>query len=484
MTKISFTNYLLSTETTNALNDLGYKEPTNVQDKVIPLMLAKKDLVVKSQTGSGKTAAYGIPICELVDWKENKPQALVLTPTRELAYQVKEDFINIGRYKRIKAAAIFGRQPFSAQKLELKQKTHVVVGTPGRVIDHIERGSIALEKIDFLVIDEADKMLNMGFIEQVEAIISHLPKERVTCIFSATLPERIKKLTQYYMNTPLNVEINGTDLITDNIEHSLYRVSEVNKLSLLTDITVIQNPDSCIIFCNTKDRVDNVYNELKAAGYSCNKLHGGMEQKDRLKIMKAFKRGEFRYLIATDVAARGIDIDNISLVINYEISMEKENYVHRIGRTGRAGREGRAITFVTTKEERYLHDIEEYIGFDIPVMSIPLEEEVLDKKSDFKAKMKVLPTIRKLKSEQLNKKIMKLYFNGGKKKNLRAIDFVGTIAKIEGVTAEDIGIITIMDTMTYVEILNGKGELVLKTMKETTIKGKMLKISKAKKITK
>lgn len=481
MTKISFTNYLLSTETTNALNDLGYKEPTNVQDKVIPLMLAKKDLVVKSQTGSGKTAAYGIPICELVDWKENKPQALVLTPTRELAYQVREDFINIGRYKRIKAAAIFGRQPFSAQKLELKQKTHVVVGTPGRVIDHIERGSIALEKIDFLVIDEADKMLNMGFIEQVEAIISHLPKERVTCIFSATLPERIKKLTQYYMNTPLNVEINGTNLVTDNIEHSLYRVSEANKFFLLMDITIIQNPDSCIIFCNTKDRVDNVCNELKAAGYSCNKIHGGMEQKDRLKIMKAFKRGEFRYLIATDVAARGIDIDNISLVINYEVSMEKEDYVHRIGRTGRAGREGRAITFVTTKEERYLHDIEEYIGFEIPVMSIPLEEEVLDKKSDFKAKMKVLPTIRKPKSEQLNKEIMKLYFNGGKKKNLRAIDFVGTIAKIEGVTAEDIGIITIMDTMTYVEILNGKGELVLKTMKETTIKGKLLKVSKAKK---
>lgn len=481
MTKISFTNYLLSKETTNALNDLGYKEPTFVQDKVIPLMLEKKDLVVKSQTGSGKTAAYGIPICELVDWIENKPQALVLTPTRELAFQVKEDFTNIGRYKRIKATAVFGRQPFAGQKSELKQKTHVVVGTPGRVLDHIDRGTIALDKIEYLVIDEADKMLNMGFIHQVEAIIEHLPKERVTSVFSATLPQEVKRLIQKFMNNPLNIEIEGEDLITDNIDHFIYKVAENNKFSLLSDVTVMENPDSCIIFCNTKDRVDIVCKDLKAVGYDCNKIHGGMEQDDRLRVMKAFGGGEFRYLIATDVAARGIDIENISLVINYDISLEKEDYVHRTGRTGRAGKEGRAITFVTKREERYLYDIQEYIGFEIPVMSMPLKEEVMVKASEFEAKMKALPTIRKPKSEQLNKQIMKLYFNGGKKKNLRAVDFVGTIAKIDGVTAEDIGIITIMDTISYVEILNGKGPLVLKTMKETTIKGKQLKVSKANK---
>lgn len=201
MCKESFKDYQLSNEIVKALDSLEYEKPTAVQSKVIPLALEKKDLVVKSQTGSGKTASYGIPICELVDWKENKPQALILTPTRELAVQVKEDFINIGRFKRIKATAIYGKQPFAIQKTELKQKTHVVVGTPGRVFDHIEKGTLSLDKINYLVIDEADEMLNMGFIEQVEAIIKELPRKRVTMLFSATLPEEIKKLSLNYMKT-------------------------------------------------------------------------------------------------------------------------------------------------------------------------------------------------------------------------------------------------------------------------------------------
>lgn len=481
MGKKSFKDYQLSNEIVNALDHLGFENPTEVQSKVIPLVLNKTDLVVKSQTGSGKTASYGIPICELIEWEENKPQALILTPTRELAVQVKEDFINIGRFKRIKATAVYGKQPIAIQKTELKQKTHVVVGTPGRVLDHIERGTLTLDRINYLVIDEADEMLNMGFIDQVEAIINELPRNRVTMLFSATIPDEVKKLSTNYMKTPTDIEIKAAGLTTDKIDHSLFEVAEDNKLSLLEDVTIIENPDSCIIFCRTKDRVDTLYNQLADLRYSCDKIHGGMEQDDRLHVMNDFKRGEFRYLIATDVAARGIDIDNITHVINYDLPLEKDSYVHRTGRTGRAGQKGKAITFVTPFEDRFLSEIEEYIGFKIPKMSAPSKEEVSNKMADFEAKMNVEPTIKQPKSEKLNKQIMKLYFNGGKKKKLRAVDFVGTIAKIEGVTVEDIGIITIQDTVSYVEILNDKGPLVLKKMKNTTIKGKLLKVHEAKK---
>lgn len=481
MSETKFKDYELSNEIILALDSLGYEQPTEVQRKVIPLALAKTDLVVKSQTGSGKTASYGIPICEAIDWLENKPQALVLTPTRELAVQVKEDFTNIGRLKRIKATAVYGKQPIAIQKTELKQKTHVVVGTPGRTLDHIERGTLVLDKIQYLVIDEADEMLNMGFIEQVESIIKQVPQNRVTMLFSATLPEKVKDLALKYMKTPTDVEIKATGLTTDKIDHSLYVVEEEQKLAVLRNVTIVENPDSCIIFCRTKDRVDTLCEQLINFGYSCDKIHGGMVQDARLEVMNDFKRGDFRYLVATDVAARGIDIDNITHVINYDLPLEKESYVHRTGRTGRAGLQGKAITLVTPFEDRFLSEIEDYIGFEIPNKVAPTEEEASQKKAAFEAKMDIEPALKKAKSEKLNEHIMKLYFNGGKKKKLRAVDFVGTIAKINGVTVEDIGIITITDTFTYVEILNNKGPIVLKNMKKTTIKGKLLKVYEANK---
>lgn len=479
MDKRSFNDYKLSEEIANALDGLEYDIPTEVQTRVIPLALEKKDLIVKAQTGSGKTAAYGIPICELIDWMENKPQALILTPTRELAVQVKEDITNIGRFKRIKAAAIYGRHPFAIQKTELKQKTHVVVGTPGRVMDHIEKGTLALSQISYLVIDEADKMLNMGFIDQVVDIIKELPNDRVTMLFSATMPEAVKNLSLNYMKEPINIDINEEGITTAEIDHSLYKAFEGDKFELLTDVTVVENPDSCIIFCRTKDRVDMVCDRLVTMGYPCDKIHGGMEQDDRLAAMKHFKRGDFRYLVATDVAARGIDVENITLVINYDIPMEKESYVHRTGRTGRAGLKGKAITFVAPSEKRYLHDIEELIGFEIPEITKPYKEVVAEHQSAFDDKINAKPQRKKMKSDQLNQNIMKLRFSGGKKKKLRATNFVGVISNIEGVTAEDIGIITLQDTLTFVEILNGKGPLVLEAMKETTICGKQLKVSKA-----
>ncbi|MFK3814776.1 ATP-dependent RNA helicase DbpA [Bacillus halotolerans] len=476
-----FKNYQISHDILRALEGLGYTEPTEVQRSVIPAALERKDLVVKSQTGSGKTAAFGIPLCELADWDENKPQALVLTPTRELAVQVKEDITNIGRFKRIKATAVFGKSSFDKQKAELKQKSHIVVGTPGRVLDHIEKGTLPLDRLSYLVIDEADEMLNMGFIDQVEAIIKHLPTERTTMLFSATLPEDIEKLSRQYMQNPEHIEIKAAGLTTRNIEHAVIQVREENKFSLLKDVLITENPDSCIIFCRTKEHVNQLTDELDDLGYPCDKIHGGMIQEDRFDVMNEFKRGEYRYLVATDVAARGIDIENIALVINYDLPLEKESYVHRTGRTGRAGNQGKAISFVAPFEKRFLAEIEEYIGFGIQTLEAPSQEEIAKKKPDFLAKLKDRPKIKKDKSEELNKDIMKLYFNGGKKKKIRAVDFVGTIAKIDGVSADDIGIITIMDNASYVEILNGKGPHVLKAMKDTTVKGKKLKVNKANK---
>jgi ATP-dependent RNA helicase DeaD len=479
MSETKFKDYNLSDEIVRALESLGYQHPTEVQAAVIPTALEKKDLTVKSRTGSGKTAAFGIPICELVDWEENKPQALILTPTRELAVQVKEDLTNIGRFKRIKATAVYGRESFAKQKFELKQKSHLVVGTPGRVLDHIEKGTLDLERLEYFVIDEADEMLNMGFIDQVKAIINELPEDRMTMLFSATLPQDIEQLCHRYMNNPKDIVIAGTEETISQIDHFLYMVRQDDKFELLQNISIIENPDSCIIFCRTQEQVDQVFRQLDQLDYTCERIHGGMMQEDRFAVMNDFRRGKFRYLIATDVAARGIDIDNISLVINYDLPSDKESYVHRTGRTGRAGKAGKAISLVTPKEESFIKDIEGYIGLKIHKQTLPSREEVTHAKGAFEEKMNEQPTLKKDKNEQLNKEIMKLYFNGGKKKKLRAVDFVGTLAKIDGITSEDIGIITILDNVTYVDILNGKGPMVIQIMKNTTIKGKLLKVYKA-----
>ncbi|MFP7298384.1 DEAD/DEAH box helicase [Neobacillus niacini] len=479
MSEKLFEDYQLSEEINRALRVLKYDNPTEVQKEVIPKALKNLDLVVKSQTGSGKTASFAIPICEKMEWEEKNPQTLILTPTRELAVQVREDVTNIGRFKRIKAMAVYGKEPFSKQKEELKQKTHVVVGTPGRTLDHIERGTLELDKIKYLIIDEADEMLNMGFIDEVEAIIKELPEDRVTMVFSATLPKDVENLCHQYMMDPVHIDIGATGVTTNTIEHALLEVKDEEKVSLLKDVTVVENPDSCIIFCRTKENVEHVYAELEKAHYSCERLHGGLEQEDRFGVMDGFKMGNFRYLVATDVAARGIDIDNVTLIVNYDVPMEKESYVHRTGRTGRAGNKGKAITFATPYEVKFVKAIERYIGFEIPKVEGPTPEEVTSGKAAFEEKLSGRRVVRNNKSARINKDITKLHFSGGKKKKLRAVDFVGTISNIPGVSAEDIGIITIQDNLTYVDILNGKGSLVLQAMEQTTVKGKKLKVSKA-----
>lgn len=479
MTTANFNDYQLSNDLLKAISLLNFNIPTRVQDQVIPAVLGQKDVIVESQTGSGKTAAFAIPICELIDWDENKPQALVIAPTRELAIQVKEDIFNIGRFKRVKVSAIYGKAPFYDQEKELKQKTHVVVGTPGRIIDHIERGTFDTSQVKYLVIDEADEMLDMGFLEQIETIITGLSKERVTVVLSATMPSDIEDLAEKYMKNPVRVEVEEQNPTAEKICQERYNVEQLDKIKLLRDIMIVENPDTCMIFCNTKQKVDEVCNELAKLRYTCQKIHGGMEQRDRLRVMNDFKKGYFRYLVATDVAARGIDIDNITLVINFDIPQDVESYVHRIGRTGRQNNTGRAITFVTQNEHRFLNDIQQYIGKEIALRERPDKETVNNFKSQFVEKISSRPEIKETKGAQLSKEIMKLHINAGKKTKMRPVDIVGTLCNIQGMTAADIGIINIVDVSTFVEILNNKGELVLRALQNTPVKGRIRRVSKA-----
>ena len=475
----TFNEFKLSSDILKALNGLGYHEATEVQAQVIPTILNKEDLMVQSKTGSGKTASYGIPVCEQIDWEENKPQALILTPTRELAVQVQEELMHIGRFKRLKVVAVYGKSPFKDQVRELKQKTHIVVGTPGRVLDHIERGTLNLQQIKSVILDEADEMLNMGFIETVEMILKMTPKARQTMLFSATMPNAIKKLAKNYLSQPTEIKIESKSIATDLVEHELYPVRMQEKVRLLQDLLTVQNPERCIIFCSTREAVDALYQGSKAKGYPVNRLHGGLEQKDRLDIMRQFKMGRFAYLVATDVAARGIDVSGMTHVFNFDLPEEKDAFVHRIGRAGRAGEKGKAITFVTPFETKWLEEIQNYIGFELPVAERPVATEVEKSRAAFEAKLKAKPKMRMEKRADVNREIMKIYLNGGKKKKLRAIDFVGTILSIEGIEKEDIGIIDIQENVTYIDILNGKGWSVIDGLKTKTIKGKKLKVQKA-----
>ncbi|MGL5151442.1 MAG: DEAD/DEAH box helicase [Clostridium sp.] len=472
-----FSQFKISKDILKAIDALGWKEPSDVQIKAIPNIIENKDIIVKSQTGSGKTGAFAIPLCEKVIWDDKEPQVLILTPTRELAIQVKEDISNIGFYKRVRPVALFGKQPFSDQTRELKQKCHIVVGTPGRVLDHIKRKTLNTSSIKYLVLDESDEMLNMGFINEVENIIRTLPKKRVTLMFSATMPQEIITLSNKHMINPVNIEIQSKKLITDNIEHSLYKVDYQEKLDFLKKLLIEEVPETAVVFCKTKENVEIVYNALNQSRISADKIHGGMLQKDRLYSMDKFRKGNFRILVATDVAARGIDVEGITHVINFDLPVEKDSYVHRIGRTGRAGANGKAISIVTQREQRLLEEIENYIGFKIN----EAEFNQNNKASDSLNILKTKPATKRDKSKNIKNEVTKIYLNGGKKKKIRAGDIVGAITRIDGVSGDDIGIIDVQDSVSYVDILNGKGNKVVSSLTNMTIKGKKLKVEKARK---
>lgn len=481
--KIHFSDYMLHKDILKALDLLELNTPTPIQREVIPHVLQKHDCIAQAQTGSGKTASYAIPLCELVEWEENKPQVMILTPTRELAMQVQQEITDIGKLKRIKAPALYGKQSFKGQEKDLKQKSHMVVGTPGRVLDHLERGTLFTGCIGYLVIDEADEMFHMGFIEQVEQILSYLPNDRVTLLFSATMPKEVVRLAEQYMHNPVQITIEGEQLSSRKITHSYYSCDGMHtdeRIDLLKNILKVHNPDSCIIFANMRSEVEDIYDALWDDGFSCGRLHGGMEQWERTEVMRDFKKGLFRYLVATDVAARGIDVENISLVVNYELPHEWETYIHRIGRTGRAGQNGMAISLLERYEQSELKVLEKLLEQEIAELTLPDETAMEQAEAAFRAKMDEEPEEKGNRNAALKEQILKLQIDDGKKAKIRPVDIVGTICAIPGLEAKDIGVIQILDWTSTVEILNGKGQLVLDTLQTKPIKAKVRKVRVAK----
>lgn len=479
MNQNKFSDYKLDPTIIRALQVLKYDEPTKVQQEVMPYLLNKKDIIVKSQTGSGKTAAFGIPLCQIVDWEERAPQALVLTPTRELATQIKDEIFNIGRYKRIKVEALFGKSSYQSQVKNLKQRTHIVVATPGRLFDHIYRGTIDLSKIKTVIIDEADEMFAMGFIDQVEQILQRLPRKRTTALFSATMPKAVKNLSESFLKNPQTIEIKATNDSKKKIHQEFVRVEDDYKLVALKNLLVVKNPESSILFCNTKIMVDNLTKQLQKSGIAVNMLHGGMEQSDRSQVIQDFKRGYFRHLVATDVAARGIDVADIELVVNYDLPEKAETYVHRIGRTARFKNSGNALSLVNHHDKGQFDMILEAQDRLIEEIEVPSKSIVEKYQIEFDEKQSKKPMLRKEKGHDFKDDIMKIHINAGKKTKMRPGDVVGALCNIEGMTGDDIGVINLMDISTFVEILNGKGEMVLKELQRMPIKGRMRRVSRS-----
>jgi len=356
-----------------AIEEMGFEVPTEVQSKAIPQILNKEDMIVVSKTGSGKTAVFGIPILQMTDSEAEGPQGLILTPTRELAVQVDSDLKQMSKHLKHKTIAVYGQHSMNVEIQALKMGASIVTGTPGRVYDHIRHGNLVTKHVRFLVLDEADRMLDMGFIDQVVQIIKTLPKDRVTLLFSATIPNEIRKICREYMNHPVTIEIESDTKTVDTIKQEYYRMNKNEKRTQLNRLLLVELPESCMIFCNTRIAVDNVQSFLSRKGYASQALHGDIPQGKRMKTIEQFKQGEFHLLVATDIAARGIHIDNLSLVINYDVPLEKDGYVHRIGRTGRAGNGGHAITFVTGEDIMNLYAIEEHIGALIAEADLPSE---------------------------------------------------------------------------------------------------------------
>ena len=381
METVRFEEMGLSEEIQKAVRYMGFEEASPIQAKAIPAMISGIDLIGQAQTGTGKTAAFGIPILEKVDPKLKKLQAIVLCPTRELAIQVADEIRNLSRYMHgIKVLPIYGGQDIVKQIRSLKSGTQIVIGTPGRVMDHMRRKTMKLDFVHTVVLDEADEMLNMGFRE--EFVLSGVPEERQTVLFSATMPKPIMEITKKFQNNAKVIKVTKKELTVPNIEQYYYDVKPKKKEEVLSRLLDIYSPRLSVVFCNTKKQVDLLVNALLGRGYFAAGLHGDMKQEQRDRVMQGFRTGKTEILVATDVAARGIDVDEVEAVFNYDLPQDDEYYVHRIGRTGRAGREGRAFSFVSGKEVYKLKEIQRYCKTKIYAQKVPSLNDVANTKME------------------------------------------------------------------------------------------------------
>ena len=412
---MKFNELHLSTELLAEIEKAGFVEASPIQEQTIPLAMAGKDVIGQAQTGTGKTAAFGFPTLEKIDTDNPAVQALVIAPTRELAVQSQEELFRFGRSKGVKVRSVYGGSSIEKQIKALKSGAHIVVGTPGRLLDLIKRKALKLNQIETLILDEADEMLNMGFLEDIESIISRVPEERQTLLFSATMPDAIKRIGVKFMKEPEYVKIAAKELTTELVDQYYIRVKENEKFDTMTRLMDVEQPELSIVFGRTKRRVDELTRGLKIRGFRAEGIHGDLDQGKRLRVLRDFKNGNLDVLVATDVAARGLDISGVTHVYNYDIPQDPESYVHRIGRTGRAGKSGQSITFVAPNEMGYLQIIENLTKKRMKGLKPATAEEA------FQAKKKV--ALKKIERDFADESIRSNFEKFGKDARKLAAEF-------------------------------------------------------------
>lgn len=521
---VAFGQISLSKKVAQAIFDMGFEEPSPIQAKAIPAILEGRDMIGQAQTGTGKTAAFGIPMAEKLDPRDGRVQALVLCPTRELAIQVAQEIAKIGRHVDLKALPVYGGQSIDRQIRALRFGVQVVIGTPGRILDHLSRKTLRLNNVQMLVLDEADEMLDMGFIEDIEGIIKETPVERQTLLFSATMPLQIQKLARQYMKDPEFVTISRDKLTVPLIEQVYYECKEAQKSDALCRVLDMEDIGSAIIFCRTKRGVDELVASLETRGYFAEGLHGDLTQAQRDRVMKKFREGNAELLVATDVAARGLDVENVTHVINYDVPQDPESYVHRIGRTGRAGRKGIAVTLINYREYRQLKLIERVTKARIQRRDLPSMADIMERQKeahkervlqllaaghfgDYKSiisemadeydPMEIAAAALKLLVEGPDGEkeieeapefgntgaepgMVRLFMNIGRGQGIRPQDIVRTVAEEAGIPGNVIGVINIYDKFTFVEVPEDVAGRVLGVMHQNMIKGRKISVEPAK----
>lgn len=541
METMCFEDLSLNPEILRAVAEMGFEEASPIQAQAIPAQLEGRDMVGQAQTGTGKTAAFGIPLLQKIDPENKHLQAVVLLPTRELAIQVAEEIRRLAKFMHgIKVLPIYGGQDIVRQIRSLKDGTQVVIGTPGRVMDHMRRRTIRVDQVHTVVLDEADEMLNMGFLEDMETILSQLPKERQTVMFSATMPPAIAEIAKKFQTDPIMVRVVKKELTVPKVEQYYYEVKPKNKVEVLCRLMDLYSPKLSVVFCNTKKGVDELVQSLQGRGYFAEGLHGDLKQEQRDRVMNSFRNGRTDILVATDVAARGIDVDDVEAVFNYDIPQDDEYYVHRIGRTGRAGREGKAFSLVVGKEVYKLRDIQRYCRTKIVPQAIPSLDDITDIKvektidqvrdmlenSDLSGMVNILEqklieeeytaldmaaALMKMSMGEDNEDIIdnfeparsldnldgcgkggrrygreprdiaRLFVNIGKNQNVTPGDILGAIAGEAGIPGRVVGSIDMYEGYTFVEVPRKYSDQVLKAMEHAKIKGKKIHVERANK---
>ncbi len=518
----TFSELGLQESTLKALADLGFEIPTPIQALAIPVLITGGDLIGIAQTGTGKTAAFGLPLIEKMDAGSPTTQALILAPTRELAVQVAKGIHDFAKYAGLRVVPVYGGQPIDRQFRALKSGAHIVVGTPGRVLDHLRRGSLKLDGVKFCVLDEADEMMALGFTEDMEAILAELPEDRQLAFFSATMAPRVLAITNKFLRNPQRVEIIAKQRTLETTNQTYYEVPPGKKQEALARVLDMETPGSTIVFCRTRLETAELSESLQLQGYNAEPIHGDMNQAERERVLRRFRDGLADLLVATDVAARGLDIDNVTHVINYDVPWDVEQYIHRIGRTGRAGRKGDAITLVYHRERRQLANIERLIGSRIEPARIPTVADIASRRRaafvdslrealDAKEFDALLPSVAELAEEydalevaaaamhllwkerhqvehveteeesfadfgQPEMGMIRIYVGMGRQDGLRPGDLVGCITNEAGLVGKQIGVIDILDRAAFVEVPAAEGQRVVDALTNAKLRNRKVKV--------